>query len=89
MVVAVVLALILSTAASGYTFGDWASDRGYYHPGEVMPAGVYASLSSIDSLDGIGSFDWTTTPTTYLGLFVNQISSIESDQIRPDRGRKS
>ena len=60
-------------AASGqdYTFGDWARDEGY-EPGDVMPSEVdtqcpYDGCSpAIDSLDGIGEFDWTTTPTTRL-----------------------
>ena len=73
----VVSALILPTAASGYSFGDWASDHDY-SPGAVMPSEVSASYSSIDSLDGIGGFDWITTPTTWLELEHNQLSSIES-----------
>jgi hypothetical protein len=72
------------TAASGqdYTFGDWARDQGY-SPGDVMPSWVdavcWGCTSKIDSLDGIGEFDWTTTPTLQLDLEGNQISSIESD----------
>jgi hypothetical protein len=57
-----VAALMSPTTASGqYTFGDWARDRGY-SPGDVMPDWVPASDSFTDSLDGIGEFDWTTTP---------------------------
>ena len=79
---AVVAALISPTTASGqdYTFGDWARDQGY-SPGDVMPFVVDTNGSSppvIDSLSGIGEFDWTTTPTTGLWLYGNQISSIES-----------
>jgi hypothetical protein len=83
----VVLALLASVwyfwgCGSGvrlHSFGDWARDRGY-EPGDVMPEQVGASGSSpaIDSLEGIGEFDWTTTPTTHLHLRENQISSIES-----------
>ena len=75
---AVAAALLSPTVASGqdYTFGDWARDQGY-EPGDVMPDEVYAQFSSIDSLIGIGEFDWTTTPTWYLVLFGNQLSSIE------------
>jgi hypothetical protein len=50
-------------AASGITFGEWASDYGY-SPDVPMPDLVDAIDFSIDSLDGIGGFDWTTTPTT-------------------------
>jgi hypothetical protein len=76
---AVVAALISPTAASGqnYSFGDWARDQGY-SPGDVMPSDVRAVAAGIDSLDGIGEFDWTTTPTTTLYLMSNQISGIES-----------
>jgi hypothetical protein len=76
---AVVAALISPTAASGqdYSFGDWARDQGY-SPGDVMPASVRAFNGPIDSLDGIGEFDWTTTPTVELDLHDNQLSSIES-----------
>jgi Leucine-rich repeat (LRR) protein len=79
---AVVVALIAPTVASGqdYTFGDWARDQGY-SPGEVMPEAVVACWPpcspEIDSLDGIGEFDWTTTPTTELWLLGSQISNIK------------
>jgi hypothetical protein len=43
-----------------------------------MPENVFADDSAIDSLDGIGEFDWTTTPTTYLGLASNRLSSIKA-----------
>jgi Leucine-rich repeat (LRR) protein len=76
---AVVVALISPTVAAGqdYTFGDWARDQGY-SPGDAMPHVVGAAEAGIDSLDGIGEFDWTTTPTTDLDLHGNQLSSIES-----------
>ena len=66
-------------ASGQYTFGDWARDQGYL-PGDAMPRNVYSIDSSpaIESLDGIGEFDWTTTPTVELYLEYNQISSIES-----------
>jgi hypothetical protein len=77
-VLAVVAVLISPTVASAqYTFGDWARDQGY-EPGNVMPEVVKAWLAGIDSLDGIGEFDLTTTPTTMLWLDENQLSSIES-----------
>jgi hypothetical protein len=86
-ILAVVAALMPPTEASGqnYTFGDWARDHGY-SPGDVMPRRVCTGCSSyspcslaIDSLNGIGEFDWTGTPTTRLNLDFNQTSSIESD----------
>jgi len=43
-----------------------------------MPDRVNASNSLVDSLDGIAAYDWTTTPTTWLGLHNAQISRIES-----------
>ena len=62
------IVLMLPTTASGqYTFGDWANDHGFDH-GDAMPSEVWADNSSIDSLDGIGDFDWTTTPTWKLCL---------------------
>jgi hypothetical protein len=84
-VLAVVAALVAPTVASGqnYTFGDWARDQGY-SPGDVMPSAVSAwwelgdGSPRIESLDGIGEFDWTTTPTTALELTGNQITRIES-----------
>jgi hypothetical protein len=76
---AVVSALMSPTAVSAYSFGDWASDQGY-DTGDAMPRVVSTRNSSlaIDSLDGIGDFDWTTTPTTKLELRHNQLSNIES-----------
>jgi hypothetical protein len=79
---AVVAVLMSATVASGqdYSFGDWARDQGY-SSGDVMPSEVDAACwpscsPAIDSLDGIGEFDWT--PTYGLSLDHNQISSIES-----------
>jgi hypothetical protein len=76
---AVVAALMSPTVAAGqdYSFGDWARGQGY-SPGDVMPASVRARYTSIDSLDGIGEFDWMTTPTTELDLYGSWISSIEA-----------
>jgi hypothetical protein len=80
---AVVAALISPTAASGYSFGDWASDQGY-SPGAIMPDEVSnacafgSCANAIDSLDGIGEYDWTTTPTLQPDLSFNRISSIQS-----------
>jgi hypothetical protein len=70
------IVLMSPTAASAYAFGDWARGEGY-EPGDVMPIGVDAWYSSIDSLDGIGEFDWTTTPTWELRLEGSQTSNIE------------
>ena len=68
LMVVVVLILMSPTAASGqYTFGDWARDKGYL-PGDAMPEAVVAEMVRIDSLDGIGEFDWTATPTVELYL---------------------
>jgi hypothetical protein len=82
---ALLAALLSPTTASGqYTFGDWASDQGY-SPGDIMPNSVHAgwdwqgSLPQITSIEGVGEFDWTTTPTQALYLQFNQISSIDSD----------
>jgi hypothetical protein len=74
----VVAALISPAVASGqdYTFGDWARDQGY-SPGGVMPDRVAADRAGLDSLEGIGDFDWNTTPTKGLELGFNEISSIE------------
>jgi hypothetical protein len=76
---AVVAALFSPTVASGqdYSFGDWARDQGY-SPGDVMPQDVWTGPAGIESLDGIGEFDWATTPTTFLDLNHNPISSVES-----------
>ena len=79
-----ILAVLMSpTAASGYSFGEWASDQGYA-PGDAMPDSVNASHASpaITDVHGIDEFDWTMTPTTGLSLYGNQISSIESDESR-------
>ena len=77
LAVVIVSALMLPTTVSGqYVFGDWARDEGYT-PGDAMPSQVRAVFSSIDSLDGIGDFDWMTTPATQLWLYGNQLSSIE------------
>jgi hypothetical protein len=77
-VVVVVSALMSPMTASGqHSFGELAIDHGSF-PGDAMASEVSASNSGIDSLDGIGEFDWTTTPTTWLWLQDNQISSIES-----------
>ncbi len=80
-IIATWIALSLPAAAQAvYTFGDWATDQGY-SPGDAMPEWVeprFVSSRAIDDLSGIGDYDWTTTPTTTLELWGNQISSIES-----------
>ncbi|OHB74859.1 MAG: hypothetical protein A2W31_15170 [Planctomycetes bacterium RBG_16_64_10] len=75
----VVAALTPPTAVLGYSFGDWASDHGY-SPSDALPDEMWANNSSppIDRLDGIGEFDWTTTPTTELWLDQNQLSTVGS-----------
>ena len=75
----VVAALSWPTGVAAYTFGDWVRDHAY-SPGAVMPESVDAKYSSpaIQTLDGIGVFDWTTTPTTSLQLRGNELSSIET-----------
>ena len=61
-VLAVVVALMSPTVASGqdYSFGEWARDQNYL-PSDAMPEWVLTDEDGIDSLDGIGEFDWTTT----------------------------
>jgi hypothetical protein len=78
LVTFVVVGLSPTMALGQYTFGDWARDQAYL-PGDAMPQEVDAHHSSppVDSLTGIGEFDWTTTPTTILQLYRNAISSIE------------
>ena len=73
----IVSAFVASAGASGGTFGDWASGQGY-NPGDVMPSQVSATTALIDSLSGIGAYDWTTTPATELFLNDNRLSAIES-----------
>ena len=68
-------ALTSPTGASGVTFGEWASSQGH-NPGAVMPSLVDATSASIDSLSGVGDYDWTTTPTTELILAENELTSI-------------
>ena len=66
-----------ATDARAITFGEWAAGQGWL-AGYVTPAKVDAIRASIDSLAGIGGYDWMTTPTTELSLFRNRIASIES-----------
>lgn len=73
-----VAGIVFSTStASAITFGEWAASEGY-SPGDVMPDRVRASEASIDSLAGIGDYDWSTTPTINLWLNGNQLTSIDS-----------
>ncbi|MCX7426305.1 MAG: leucine-rich repeat domain-containing protein [Planctomycetia bacterium] len=65
------------TDARAITFGEWATNQGWPADYE-MPAKVEADSASIDSLAGIGNFDWMATPTTALYLNGNQITSLES-----------
>ena len=69
------------SAAPAITFGEWAADRGY-SPGDVMPDRVDASDASIHSLDGIGDYDWTTTPTERLCLDGNELQAIDVNEFR-------
>ena len=75
LAVVVVSAWMSPTAASAYTFGDWASDQGY-NPGDVLSYEVYAVQSLIGSLNGIGDYEWGQT--NYFSLWDNQLLSIES-----------
>jgi Leucine-rich repeat (LRR) protein len=73
--VTLALLLIAPTDARAITFGQWATGR---WPDDIAPADVSTNLAPIDSLAGIGNYDWMTTPTTSLYLHVGQITSIES-----------
>ena len=79
------VSLIAPTSARASTFSDWATLHGWT-TGYVVPGAVYANYSPfsttnppIDSLTGIGNYDWATTPTTILDLSGNGITSVESD----------
>ena len=79
-VVAACLTFVVPPAANAdYTFGDWATNNGYAD-NAVMPGTVEATSSDprITHLDGIDDYNWTDTPTTFLYLSGNAISSIES-----------
>jgi len=76
-ILAVALVLIPSTGAQAITFAQFAAANGY-DTGDVMPEYVYADSASIHSLTGISDYDWTETPTIYLYLHSNQITSIGS-----------
>jgi hypothetical protein len=69
------------TSASGITFGDWATAAGF-RPGDVMPAELRAHYRQIDGLDRLDNFDWTTTPTTFLCLQGNRLSTIAPGDFR-------
>jgi hypothetical protein len=80
----VVMAALCCSTASAVTFGERATSKGI-NPGHVMPAWVYANGRcsfatceeyQIDSLDGIGDYDWITTPTTELDLGNNCLASV-------------
>lgn len=73
----IVSAFVASTGASGGTFGDWASGQGF-DPNNPMPSQVSATSALIDSLIGIDTYDWTTTPTTELLLTDNRLTAIAS-----------
>ena len=75
-IIALVILLLSVVPAQAITFGDWAATQGW--PGNVTPATVNADVASIDSLIGIGDYNWLTTPTRTLFLDHNQITSIES-----------
>ena len=76
-VIALVAAVVLIPPASvrAITFEEWATGQGW-SAGHVMSVTVDARSASIDSLVGIGNYDWTTTPTANLFLSYNQITSI-------------
>ena len=73
--VAWALLLLPATDAGAITFGRWALGRWPYN---TPPATVEAKYCNIDSLDGMGNYDWMATPTTTLYLGGNPITSIES-----------
>lgn len=74
----VIAAMLMSpSAATAITFGQWATSQGY-SPNDAMPEVVFAPLVFIDDLDGIGDYNWTTTPTITLVLAANFLSSIET-----------
>ena len=55
----VLAALISPTAASGITFGEWASGQGY-RPGAVMPNSVTAAVPPSTASAASVTYDWTT-----------------------------
>ncbi len=77
LIVAVAVVLSLPAATEAYTFGEWATAEGY-NPLVSLPKIMTAHNSGLTSLLGVGNYNWTATPTTYLGLGRNQLSSIES-----------
>ena len=76
-VLGIAVILPANARAQEYTFGQWAADEGY-STGRTMESSVTATSAGITRLTGIDSFDWTTTPTTRLGLIGNAITTIES-----------
>jgi hypothetical protein len=70
--------LVVPSDVQAVTFGEWATSKRHWPAGYVMPEAVYAQAASIDSLAGIGNYDWVTTPTRTLFLDGNQITSLES-----------
>jgi Leucine-rich repeat (LRR) protein len=68
--------------AQAITFGEWAANRGWA-AGHVMPTTVYADHASIDSLAGVGDYDWTTRPAVHLDLTYNQITNLEPGDFAP------
>ena len=80
-IVAMVLVLIPPTDAQAITFGEWATSQGWFSGLPIRyptPTLVDASSASIDSLTGIGNYDWMRVPTKRLYLHYNQITNIES-----------
>jgi hypothetical protein len=80
IVAVVLLAVVLlpPTDASAITFGDWATSQGW-SAGYVVPSEVDIFYAPIDSLAGMGDYDWMTTPTTTLTMCDTSIANLESD----------
>lgn len=48
----------------------------------MMPETVSAFNAGIDRLDGLSTYDWTTTPTRMLNLAYNGIGNIETNDFQ-------
>lgn len=79
LVLAASVLYLLPGAASGYSFGEWASDYGY-SPGALMPTEMRDAIGAgIDNLNGIGDYDWTATQKLWLNE--TQLTAIEADSL--------
>ena len=75
---AVCMSFTSVASAQTKTFEEWAQGEGYSH-NDTMPSSFNASSQDITSLDGIGLYNWTITPTKYLYLTDNRITSLGSN----------